>query len=118
MKYAILVYESADDFAAREDARAGEYWGAYTAFTNVLAEGGVLCDGSSGLKPPAVATTLRIRDGKHDVQDGPFAETREQLGGLFMIECATLDEAIGWAAKCPSVTTGSVEIRPVLDPSA
>lgn len=115
MKYAILVYESADDFAAREDARAGEYWGAYTAFSKALEEAGVLRSGSSALKGPAVATTLRIRDGKHDVQDGPFAETREQLGGLFVVECETLDGAIEWAAKCPSAITGSVEIRPILD---
>jgi hypothetical protein len=70
--------------------------------------------GGSGLQPPAVATTVRQRDGKRQVQDGPYAETKEQLGGYFEIEVADLDTALDWAARCPAAATGAVEVRPNL----
>ena len=70
---------------------------------------------SAGLYPTEAARTLRIRDGEQRVTDGPFAETKEQLGGYYLLECGNLEEAIEWAAKVPAAATGSVEVRPVMD---
>ena len=70
--------------------------------------------GGSGLQPPSVATTVRQRDDKRQVQDGPYADTKEQLGGYYEIEVADLDTALDWAARCPAAATGAVEVRPNL----
>jgi hypothetical protein len=116
MKYAILVHETEDEFAAREDAgRAEGYWAAWAAYGKALREAGVL-EGGAGLMPPRDATTLRLRGGKRQVQDGPYADTKERFGGFYMIEVADLDKALEWAARCPAASTGSVEVRPVLPP--
>jgi hypothetical protein len=71
--------------------------------------------GGEGLEPTSSATTVRVRDGERVLSDGPFAETKEQLGGFYLLECASLDEAIDWAAKIPGASTGSVEVRPVMN---
>ena len=114
MKYTILVYENTADFGARTDAtRKDAYWGAYRAYTKALTDAGVMV-GGAGLQPPPLATTVRLRDGKRQVQDGPFADTKEQLGGYYVIEVPGLDLALDWAARCPSVSSGSVEVRPNL----
>jgi len=114
MKYTILVYESTADFTARTDgARRDAYWGAYRAYTKAMADAGVIV-GGAGLQPPPLATTVRLRDGKRQVQDGPFADTKEQLGGYYVIEVPGLDQALDWAARCPSASSGSVEVRPNL----
>jgi hypothetical protein len=114
MKYTILVYENAADFGARTDAKHKDaYWGAYRAYTKALTDAGVMV-GGAGLQPPPLATTVRLRDGKRQVQDGPFADTKEQLGGYYVIEVPGLDQALDWAARCPSVSSGSVEVRPNL----
>ena len=114
MKYTILVYENTADFATRTDAaRKDAYWGAYRAYTKALADAGVMV-GGAGLQPPPLATTVRLRDGKRQVQDGPFADTKEQLGGYYVIEVPGLDQALDWAARCPSASSGSVEVRPNL----
>ena len=116
MKYAIIVYESADELAARSDAsRAGPYWAAYTAYATAMSAAGVSV-GGAGLQPPAMATTVRLRGGQQQVQDGPFADTKEQLGGFFLIDVPDLDSALQWAARCPAAATGSVEVRPQLPP--
>jgi len=116
MQYAILVYETPAELAAREDpARLGAYWASYTAYSKALVEAGVAA-GGAGLHAPAVATTIRLRGGQRHVQDGPFADTKELLGGLFMIDVPNLDAALEWAARCPSAATGSVEVRPMLPP--
>ena len=78
-----------------------------------MAAAGVLVD-SAPLQPPSSATTVRLRDGRRTLVDGPFAEIREQLGGYYVLECADLDEAVNWAARIPSAVYGSVEIRPVM----
>jgi hypothetical protein len=70
----------------------------------------------NGLQPPHTSTTVRVRDGKRQVQDGPFADTREHLGGYFVIEVPSLDEALEWAARAPCAVSGSTEVRPVLPP--
>jgi hypothetical protein len=116
MHYAILVYETPEELGAREvPARVGGYWAAYTAFSQALVHAGVAA-GGAGLREPATATTLRLRDGRPVVQDGPFADTKELLGGLFMIDVPDLDAALAWAARCPAAATGSVEVRPMLPP--
>ncbi|MBI1252620.1 MAG: YciI family protein [Alphaproteobacteria bacterium] len=115
MKYAILVYETADDFAAREDQdRMQAYWAAYSAYADALSKSGFGAGQGAGLLPPHAATTVRVRGGARQVVDGPFADTKEQLGGFFIIDAPDLDAAIAWAEKCPSVGSGSVEIRPLM----
>ena len=114
MKYTILIYESDADFQTRTDAaRKDTYWGAYRAYTVALREAGVMV-GGAGLQPPDAGTTLRHRDGQRHVQDGPYAETKEQLGGFYEIEVPGLDNALEWAARCPAAATGAVEVRPNL----
>jgi hypothetical protein len=118
MRYSIMVYESPEEIAERSDpALAPTYWAAYMAYSKALSEAGVAV-GGAGLQPPSLATTVRIRGGQRIVQDGPFAETKELLGGFFLIEVPDLDTALAWAARCPSVTHGSAEVRPVLPPPA
>ena len=118
MQYMLLLNETDADFAMRTDpARAGGYWGGWTAFIGAMAQAGVIVKGD-GLQGPTLATTLRIVDGKRQVQDGPFADTKEQLGGYFVIEVPDLDAALDWAAQAPSARTASVEVRPVLPPMA
>lgn len=116
MQYAIIVYETDAELAARNDpARAGDYWSAYQAYSKALVDAGV-ARGGAGLAPPESATTIRLRGGKRQVQDGPFADTKEKLGGLFMIEVPDLDKALEWAARCPAAASGSIEVRPMLPP--
>ncbi len=116
MHYTLLMTESEDDFAARTDpARADAYWGGWTAYVAAIYEAGIVQSGAA-LQPPTTATTVRIRGGSTEVQDGPFADVKEHLGGLFVIEVPDLDTALEWAARCPSASTGSVEVRPVLPP--
>lgn len=117
MKFAILVYEPEAEMSARTDPnRAMAYWGAYSAYSKEMATEGVAAGGTA-LQPPALATTVRIRD-KQIVQDGPYADTKEQLGGLFIIDVPDIDHAIQWAAKCPAATKGVLEVRPVLEMNA
>jgi hypothetical protein len=114
MKYTILIYENEGDFSARTDAkRKDAYWGAYRAYTRALTDAGVFVGGAP-LQPAQLATTVRQRDGKRQVQDGPYAETKEQLGGYYVVEVADLDKALDWAARCPAASTGAVEVRPNL----
>ncbi len=87
---------------------------AYGAFGEAAQAAGVML-GGEGLQPTSTATTVRVRDGEALTTDGPFAETREQLGGYYLLDCKDLDEAIGWAAKIPGAQTGSIEVRPVMD---
>jgi len=114
MKFMILPYETEAAFADRENANAGRYWGAWSAYGQALAEAGVMVDGA-GLKRVLTATTVRLRDGRRHVQDGPFAEAKEQLGGYFVIDVADLDAALEWAARCPSATDAGVEVRPLVE---
>ena len=112
MKYTILIYETEADFGARTDAtRKDSYWGAYRAYTKALTDAGIMVGGAA-LQPAHGATTVRQHNGKRQVQDGPYAETKEQLGGYYVIEVPDLDAALEWAARCPAVATGTVEVRP------
>jgi hypothetical protein len=116
MQYMLMLNETAAEFARRTDpAETEAYWGGWNAFIGAMAQAGVIVKGD-GLQGPMLATTLRVIDGKRHVQDGPFADTKEQLGGYFVIEVPDLDAALDWAAKAPCALTGSVEVRPVLPP--
>jgi len=114
MKYTVLVYESEADFGARTDpARKEAYWGAYRAYTQALNAAGVMVGGAP-LQPGHLGTTIRHKAGQRQVQDGPYAEAKEQLGGYYVIEVPDLDTALDWAARCPAATSGAVEVRPNL----
>jgi hypothetical protein len=114
MQYMLLLNETASEFAKRNDPdQAGAYWGGWSAFIGAMAQAGIVVNGD-GLQGPQTATTVRIRDGKRAVQDGPFADAKEQLGGYFVIEVPDLDTALEWAARAPSASSASVEVRPVL----
>ncbi len=116
MKYMLILNETADDLARRTDpSTTGAYWGGWNAFIGAMAQAGIIEKGD-GLQGPATATTVRVRDGKRVVQDGPFADTKEQLGGYFVIDVPDLDAALDWAGKAPCASSASVEVRPVLPP--
>jgi hypothetical protein len=113
MKYALTIYNEErgwDDLSEEEQSSVTQ---AYGAVTQEMQEKGVMVAGE-GLYPTATATTVRVRDGERDVTDGPFAETKEQLGGFYVLDVKDLDEAIEWAAKIPGAQRGSIEIRPVM----
>jgi hypothetical protein len=114
MRYAIVVYDSEAGMEARKDP---QYVAAYGAYVKALMEAGVWL-GGAGLVSASSATTLRMRDGKRVVQDGPYADTKEELGGFLLIEVPNLDKALEWAARCPSAATGTIEVRPALPPVA
>lgn len=114
MQYLILATETESDFAQRDDPEAsGPYWAAWTGYIAALAESGVMAS-AGGLMPPTTATTVRRHDGELVVEDGPFADTKEQLGGYFVIDVPDLDTALEWARRCPSADSASVEVRPLL----
>lgn len=114
MRYAIVVYDSEAGMAARKDP---EYVAAYAAYVKALMEAGVWL-GGAGLASASSATTLRLKDGKRLVQDGPYADTKEELGGFLLIDVPDLDKALEWAARCPSAATGTIEVRAALPPVA
>lgn len=114
MQFMLILNETTEDFAMRANpATAEAYWGGWNAFIGAMAKAGVIVKGD-GLQAPHTATTLRIREGRRSVEDGPFADTKEQLGGYFVIEVPDLDAALDWAAQAPSARTASVEVRPIL----
>jgi hypothetical protein len=116
MQFMLMLNETETDFARRTDPReAGDYWGGWTTFIDAMVAAGVMVKGD-GLQSPMLATTVRVIDGKRHVQDGPFADSKEQLGGYFIIEVPDLDTALDWAARAPSAVSASVEVRPVLPP--
>jgi hypothetical protein len=118
MEYMLMFRETTQDMDQRNDpVQAPAYWGAWNAYIGALAGAGVVVSGN-GLQPPHTATTVRVRDGKRQVQDGPFADTREHLGGYFVIRADSLDAALEWAARAPCAASGSTEVRPVLPPPA
>ena len=117
MKYLLLMYadESIGSKLSKEELQAmGKTW---AEFRKEISVSGELIS-SSGVAPGSSATTIRVRNDKTMITDGPFAETHEQLGGYFLIDCKDLDEAIGWAEKIPTAKYGSIEIRPLWSPGA
>ena len=113
MKYLLMIYEEEKAWNALSDAERGKIFGEYMQFSNeIKAEGKYV--GGNPLKPTSTATTVRVRNGKQMVTDGPFAETKEQLGGYFLVEATDLDDAIKIAGRIPGAKMGSIEVRPVL----
>lgn len=114
MQFMLMFRETAAEFGRHDDPEAvPAYFGAWNAYIGALAGAGVMVSGN-GLQPPRTATTVRVTDGLRHVQDGPFADTHEHLGGYVIVEVASLDEALEWAARAPCASAGSVEVRPVL----
>ncbi len=114
MKYMLLMYANESEttkFTPEEGQALFQDW---QTLLREAQDAGVLLS-SNGLSPVTNATTVRVREGRTLLTDGPFAETHEQLGGFFVLECTDLDEAIRWAAKIPHAKYGSVEIRPLWD---
>jgi len=116
MEYLMMFYETQQDFARREGPQAQEQFGSWLAYLGAMQEAGVM-RGGNGLQPPLAATSLRVRSDKRQVQDGPFVDTKEQLGGYVLIDVADLDNALEWASRAPCASTGGVELRPLFSPS-
>jgi hypothetical protein len=114
MKYLLTIYADESRFATMTPEDSAALMEAYGKFGSEAQAAGVLV-GGEGLQPTATATTVRVRDGETLLTDGPFAETREQLGGYYLLDCADLDEANRWAAKIPDADGGAIEVRPVMD---
>jgi hypothetical protein len=116
MQYMLMFNEPIEEFAKREDpSHAGAYWGAWNAYCAEASKAGIMV-GGNGLQVPDTASTVRLRDGKRQIQDGPFAASKEHLGGYFVIEVDSLEAALEWAARSPNAGCGSTEVRPVLPP--
>jgi hypothetical protein len=114
MKYLCLIYENEKLWETMSEAEASASMSEYYSFTDSYTKSGHVLGGEA-LQPTATATTVRVRNGKISTTDGPFAETREQLGGYYLLEAKDLNEAIQVAAKIPGARSGSVEVRPVMD---
>ncbi|TDQ66965.1 hypothetical protein ATL17_0971 [Maritalea mobilis] len=112
MQFMALIYAaegSAEHYPGGPDKMMADYY----AYTEEAKSAGVMVAGDA-LQPISTATSIRERDGKTSLTDGPFAETKEQLGGYYLLECKDLDEAIKWAGKIPTAKNGTIEVRPVM----
>jgi hypothetical protein len=112
MQFALLIFESPEAFATRKAPETDPYLGAWRAYYKALVEAGIYVGGDA-LEVPETATTVRLMEGKRRVEDGPFADTKEQLAGFLVLELSSLDAALDWAARCPAASVGAVEIRPL-----
>ena len=117
MKYMLLIYHDEKAWSRQTEAECQQIYGEYRQLIQELQSRGKYVVGEE-LQPTTTASSVRVRDGKQMVTDGPFAETREQVGGFFMIEANDLDEATSIAARIPSARTGTVEVRPVAETAA
>ena len=113
MKYLCLIYDEEKTMAGMSKAEGDAFMGEYFAFTEGIKKSGHYVGGEA-LKPVHTATTVRVRNGKMSTTDGPFAETKEQLGGYYLIEAKDLDEALSVAARIPDAKNGSIEVRPIM----
>jgi len=112
MQFALLIYETPELFGMRKSNDENAYLGAWRAYHKALVEAGIFVGGQP-LQSPETGTTVRLKEGKRRVQDGPFADAKEQLGGFTILELPSLDAALEWAARCPAASLGAVEVRPV-----
>jgi hypothetical protein len=112
MQYLLMIYDEEKLWTTMSESERGKLMGDYGTFTKELAQSGKMKAGDA-LQPTSTATTVRVRDGKTVVTHGPFAETREQLGGYYLVDAKDLDDATAIAAKIPSARFGSIEIRPI-----
>jgi len=114
MRYALLIYANEQDWATQTEEQSQAQYQEYMAFTKDIVDRGMQQAGEA-LQPTSTATTVRVKNGETVTTDGPFAETKEQLGGFYIVECKDLDEAIEVAARIPDARGGSIEVRPVLE---
>jgi len=112
MQFAFLIYESPEQWATRNQDASNPYIAAWRAYHKALVESGAYLGGDP-LQLPETGTTVRIKNGNRRVQDGPYADTKEQLAGFIIVELPSLDKALEWAARCPSASQGVVEVRPL-----
>ena len=114
MKYALLIYAAEKDWAERSSEEQKRIFEEYWAYTVELKKSGKMLS-CEPLDPTSTATTIRVRNRKTVTNDGPFADTKEQLGGIYVVDVKDLNEAISWALKIPDARTGSIEIRPLMN---
>ncbi len=112
MQYLLMIYSDEAAMASVTEADAGKMLAAYGAYAEAMGQAGIL-QGGNRLRPTSASTTVRVVDGKTTVLDGPYIETKEQLGGYFLIDVPDLDAALSWASRCPGASTGVVEVRPI-----
>ena len=112
MQYLLLIYGNEAAMTTASEADTGQILAAYGAYTEAMVQAGVMV-GANRLRPTSVATTVRSTGGKSQVLDGPYAETKEQLGGYYLIEVPDLDTALSWAERCPGASYGAIEVRPI-----
>lgn len=112
MEYLLLIHSDETAWDALSPDQRAQGLAAYGAYTEALRKAGIH-RGSNRLRPRDASTVVRVRDGKTQVQNGPFADTREELGGYFLVDVPNLDEAVAWAARCPGASHGTMEVRPV-----
>src|SRR5271165_478094 len=112
MQYLLLIYGNEAGMQSASKADMEQMVAAYGAYTEAMKKAGVLA-GANRLRPTSSASTVRVTDGKSKVLDGPYAETKEQLAGYYMIDVPDLDAALSWAARCPGASFGAIEVRPV-----
>jgi hypothetical protein len=112
MKYMLLIFANEAGQQGASQVEMGQMMAAYGAYTEALKQAGVLAGGDR-LQPTASATTVRVAGGKTEVLNGPYAETKEQLGGYYLIDVPDLDVALSWAARCPGASHGTIEVRPL-----
>ena len=112
MKYMLMIFANEAALQARSPAQTDEAHAAYGAYTEALKKAGAYVGGER-LRPVATATTVRLKSGKSEVLNGPYAETKEQLGGYYLIDVPDLDAALSWAARCPGASQGAMEVRPI-----
>jgi hypothetical protein len=117
MQYLLMIAREDAYMAQASPEQREKTMTAFMAYTRSLREAGVL-QGGNALQPSTTATTVRVRDGKTQVLDGPFADTKEQLGGYYLIDVPDLDTALQWAARCPGAAFGAMEVRPIMDTPA
>ena len=112
MQYMLLIYSNEAGMAAAPKEAVSQMSAAYMAYTQAMMQAGIL-KGGDRLRPSSDATTVRVNGGKNQVLDGPYADTKEQLGGYYMIDVPDLDAALSWAARCPGAQYGTIEVRPI-----
>ena len=113
MQYLLLIYGSESEWGTQSEAEKSKMTSDYMAYSRSIVESKNMVGGNR-LHPTSMATTVRVRDGKTSKTHGPFAETREQLGGYYLVEAKDLDEACALAARIPGARTGSIEVRPIV----
>ena len=114
MKFLAIIYNDESQYADATPADIAATFQAHGEFGEAARAADVFA-GGEGLQPVATATTVRVRDGERMLTDGPYAETKEQLGGFYLLECKDLDDALSWAERIPEAKSGAIEVRPVMD---